>query len=79
MTADIFTWSPPKGTKYDVTYFDIWPDICTDSLKEIARLHQRFGPRMAPGGWIGSWMRYELQRRKAREGRQGFGWASSTS
>jgi hypothetical protein len=76
--ADIFEWKPERGKKYDTIYFDIWASQSTDTLKEIARLHQRFGGRLASNGWLDSWRRAELQARKRREARQGrglgFGW-----
>jgi len=81
VTADIFEWRPVKGTRFDTIYFDIWPDLSTDTLKEMARLHQRFGPWLAAGGWLDSWRRSDLQARKRREARQGrglgFGWRRS--
>lgn len=36
--ADIFEWLPLKGTTYDVIYFDIWPNICRDDIKESTAL-----------------------------------------
>ena len=53
--ADIFNWKPPKNTKYDTIYFDIWNNVCTDNLPEIATLHQRFKYYKAKNGWMGSW------------------------
>ena len=61
--ADIFDWKPCKGTKWDVIYFDIWPDISTDALKGMATLHRRFGRRLNSGGWMDSWKRRELRSR----------------
>jgi hypothetical protein len=56
ITADIFKWRPmPKCMTYNVIYFDIWPDICTDSLKDMTRLHRAFGrhlDRSDPGAWM---------------------------
>jgi spermidine synthase len=67
--ADIFDWKPEKGTKFDVIYFDIWPNICTDNLLGMATLHQRFAKCKAPGGWMNSWKREHLlsERRRDRE------------
>jgi spermidine synthase len=53
--ADIFNWKPAKGEKFDTIYFDIWSDICTNNLKEISTLHQRFKNYKAKEGWMGSW------------------------
>jgi spermidine synthase len=71
--ADILEWTPPKGQKWDVIYFDIWPDICTDNLEEMTTLHRRFARRKNPGGWIESWQRKRLRVIRARE-RRHRGW-----
>ena len=63
--ADILEWNPPKGQKWDVLYFDIWPNICEDNLDEMATLHRRFGRRKKPGGWMDSWQRSRLKRDRA--------------
>lgn len=56
--ADIFEWAPVKGQKFDTVYFDIWPDLTTDNLKQINRLHQR-GKHWVnyanPDHWMSSW------------------------
>lgn len=61
--ADIFLWKPPKGAKYDMIYFDIWPDMCADNLPEMAKLHQRFKFYKAPGAFMDSWCRAEIKHR----------------
>jgi spermidine synthase len=53
--ADIFEWLPPPRTKFDVAYFDIWPDIDPDDAKEARALERRFREYLKPGGWAGSW------------------------
>jgi hypothetical protein len=63
--ADALTWQPPKGKKYDVVWHDIWPDICTDNKKTMAKLHRKYAQRTQ---WQGSWARYEVER-AARLGR----------
>lgn len=68
IVSDIFDYRPEKGTKYDTIYFDIWPDICTDNLEDIATLHQRFKHYKAAGGWMGSWNQDYLRHLK-RNGR----------
>lgn len=73
VTADILTWKPPKGERWNTIYFDIWPEICPDNLEEMATLHRRFGRRKAPGGWMDSWQRYELLYLRSRERSRG-GW-----
>lgn len=54
--SDVFEYKPPKGAKFDTIYFDIWPDICTDNLDGINKLHQRAKYWKRPGGWMSSWM-----------------------
>jgi len=56
--ADALTWEPPKNTRYNMVWHDIWPDICADNLDEMKRLHRRYGRR---SDWQGSWSRNLLQ------------------
>jgi hypothetical protein len=65
--GDIFKWSPAKGTKYDTIYFDIWPSITTDNLKDMATLNRRFARCKAPGAWVNSWQREKLLYRRSQE------------
>jgi hypothetical protein len=65
--GDIFKWVPPEKAKYDTIYFDIWPTICTDNLKEIATLKRRFGKYRKPDAWMGAWVEKELRTLKRRE------------
>jgi len=65
VTADIFAWKPPRGSRYDVIWFDIWPDIAPARLPEMARLHRRFAPYLNRGNsrrWMDSWHRRETRR-----------------
>ena len=64
--ADIHEWNPPRGERFDTIYFDIWADQSTDDLEEMHTLHRRFRKFKSPGGWMESWNRYDLQRRKRR-------------
>lgn len=66
--ADIFDYKAPRGTKYDVIYFDIWPDMSTKNLEDMEVLHKKFQYRRAPQSWMGSWFRSELLARR-RQGR----------
>jgi spermidine synthase len=70
--SDIFTWKPPKNKKWDTIYFDIWPDLCTDYLPEMTRLHRRYARRKSPGGWMSSWNKGYLQYRRSQERRMGW-------
>lgn len=69
VNADIFQWRPErKGRQFDVIYFDIWPDICTDNLEEMTKLRRAFAPYLRVGGWAACWKQDELKARR----RQGF-------
>lgn len=73
--GDIFEWKPTKGTKFNVIYHDIWPNICVDNLPEMAKLHQKFKvhlDRTDPECWQGSWMQDYLRAEKRRDAR--YGW-----
>lgn len=65
--ADIFAWSPGQGQRFDLIWFDIWRDICTDNLAGIATLHQRFKGRKTPAGWMGSWQAEHLRSLRRRD------------
>lgn len=68
--ADIFTWQPPKGQKWDVIYFDIWPEISEENLAEMATLHQKYKGRKKPKAWMQSWQRDRLKARREQSQRQ---------
>jgi spermidine synthase len=68
VTADIFDWRPPRGHRFDVIWFDIWPDVAPSRLEEMAGLHRRFAPylnRRNPRCWMDSWHREETRRIRA--------------
>jgi hypothetical protein len=66
--ADIFTWKPEKGRKFDAIWFDIWPDLCTDYLPEIGRLHQRAKYwKRSRDSFMNSWGRDFLRYQKRQE------------
>jgi len=66
---DIMTYKPSKEEKYDTLYFDIWPDICEDNLKDIRVLHNRWKSHKKEGAWMGSWMADFLRKRRTSERR----------
>lgn len=71
--ADIFDFKPAKGQKWEIIWFDIWPDICGDALPEIAKLKQRFKGRVRRNGngwFFGAWMEEHLRAERDRERRQ---------
>jgi hypothetical protein len=42
VNADIFDWKPAKGVTYDHSWMDIWDNLCTDNLDEMAILNRKF-------------------------------------
>jgi hypothetical protein len=70
IVADVLEWKPLKGQNWDCIYFDIWPDICTENLKDMAILHRRFCRHKRPGAWMNSWMRSTLLGERRREQKQ---------
>lgn len=62
--ADVFDWTPPADARFDVIWFDIWPDIGVARLSEMAELHRRFEPylnRSNPDCWMELWHRRESE------------------
>lgn len=59
--ADAFTYTPPKGKRYQMVWHDIWDYICSDNLREMHKLHRKYGRRTE---WQGSWCRDECERHK---------------
>lgn len=64
VNADIFDWKPAKGVTYNHAWFDIWDNLCTDNLDEMATLNRRFA-RICPNK--GSWGRELLLDRRRQE------------
>lgn len=65
LRADSLTWKPPKGFRYDVVWYDIWPDLCADNLGDMKLLHRRYGRRC---DWQGSWGRSIVESHNRRYG-----------
>ncbi len=70
--ADALTWQPPRGAAWDVAWHDIWPDLSTDNLAEMARIRRHYARRMR--GWQGCWGEVLLRSHKRREDRQRALW-----
>ena len=66
---DILNYLPPKEEIYDTIYFDIWPTINTDNLKDIKILHNRWKFHKRQDGWMDSWVKQKLQNMKREENR----------
>lgn len=60
--ADILAYKPMKDEQYDTIYFDIWPTISGDNMKDIRLLHNRWKNHKRPGGWMDSWRKADCQR-----------------
>lgn len=69
--ADVFTIRWPPNTRWDVAWFDIWPELCTDDLDEMAKLRRSYGRR---ANWCECWGRYLLLSQRRRERDSGWGW-----
>ena len=65
INADIMEWKPPKGTKYDFVWHDIWDSLCGDNVKEMSYLHRKFGKIAEIQG---SWGKLECMRENRRRG-----------
>lgn len=64
--GNIFEWVPPRSTKYDVIYFDIWNYINSDVYEEMKALKQKFKSRLRskeenPNRFMSCWAEYEAR------------------
>ncbi len=60
----------PAGTRWDVGWSDIWPDLCTDNLASMASLRRSYGRRTE---WHDCWGRnilVTLRRQEKKEDRK---------
>jgi hypothetical protein len=55
---DAFQYQPPKGKRYQMVWHDIWNSINYDNLKEMEKLHRKYGKRT---DWQGSWCKWECK------------------
>lgn len=67
--GSIFDYKPPKGESFDAAWYDIWDDLCTDNLKQMATLHRKFARST---GWQDSWGKEILKYRRERERQRGW-------
>ncbi len=72
INADAYKYSPPKGTRYGAVWHDIWDNLCTDNLDEMARLHRKYGRRT---DWQGSWGHEMLKHQRRQDKRDEQRWA----
>ncbi len=59
--ADMYNVTWPRGTRWDVAWFDIWADMSEDNLEEMTRLRRSYGQRTR---WNDCWGRHELLRQR---------------
>jgi hypothetical protein len=55
----------PRGTRWDVGWSDIWPDLCADYLPDMARLNRSYGRRC---GWHECWGQDLIRAHERRHG-----------
>lgn len=65
--GDAYSFQFPPGTRWNYAWHDIWPDICTDNLNGMSKLHRRYGRRV---DWQGSWCRERVLRHARAEKRE---------
>lgn len=73
--GDIFEWLPEKNEKFDCIYFDIWPNISTNNIDDINKLHRRlrkFINKENEKAYMGSWMHEFLKAERRRDRRYGY-------
>jgi hypothetical protein len=58
LQGDALDYKAPKGKRYDAVWHDIWDNICADNLKDMHKLHRKYGRR---SDWQGSWCRYQCE------------------
>lgn len=61
--ADMYGIKWPVGTRWNVGWFDIWPNLCEDNLVEIGKLGRSYGRRC---DWTGFWGKELLQAERRR-------------
>ena len=52
LKADALDYQPPKGVRFGMVWHDIWDGICSDNLRDMTKLHRRYGVK---ADWQGSW------------------------
>jgi len=70
--ADAFEYKPPANTHYDMVWHDIWPEISSENLPGMHKLHRKYGRRT---DWQGSWCRGLCEKRAKENKRCQFSYA----
>jgi len=65
--ADILTWQPPRDSHWNYAWFDIWDQLSTDNLPQMAKLHRKF-TRYADryGSWGQKFLQYRARQERAK-------------
>ena len=66
---NVMTWKPPRGMRYDMAWFDIWDNICTDNCKDMGTLNRRYARCTS---WKGSWKEDDCKYWLRQEKRSSF-------
>lgn len=61
----------PTGTRWDVGWSDIWPELSVDNLEGMAKLNRSYGRRCA---WHGCWGQGIVKAERDRERRNPWRW-----
>jgi len=59
INADCFEYKPPRGSRYQAVWHDIWDYICGDNVEEMDKLMRKYRSRTE---WQGCWCRKECLR-----------------
>ena len=62
--GDAYAYQFPRGTRWDISWHDIWGDKNCDDLEGHARLSRRYGGRVE---WQGCWAHHQLLRQRRWE------------
>jgi hypothetical protein len=57
--GDALDYRFPPGTRWDVAWHDIWDDITSENLPQVARLKRRYGRRAE---WQEAWCEHDMRR-----------------
>lgn len=66
INGDIFENTFPRGTKFDIIYFDIWNYINSDVYEEMKHLKKKYkrclkSKKDNPNSWMKCWCEYEAK------------------
>ena len=66
INADALEYTSPKGKRYNAVWHDIWDDITLSNLKDMKKLHRKYGRKC---DWQGSWARWMCEEHGRKEKR----------